>query len=61
MARIQVLQLPHSGDDDGRFVLILDQADDLIAANKQLDYDPLDALTSRRTPCPHSLTACTPS
>ncbi|MFF3151821.1 hypothetical protein [Streptomyces sp. NPDC057910] len=56
-----MLQLPQSGDDDARFVLILDQADDLIAANKQLDYDPLDALTSRRTPCPHSLTACTPS
>ncbi|MEV5944397.1 hypothetical protein [Streptomyces sp. NPDC051994] len=44
MARIQVLQLPASSTESAPFVLILDQADDLIAASEQLGYDPLDAL-----------------
>lgn len=44
MARIQVFQLPASSTENAPFVLILDQADDLIAANEALGYDPLDAL-----------------
>ncbi|MEV5944228.1 hypothetical protein [Streptomyces sp. NPDC051994] len=44
MARIQVLQLPDSIDEIAPFVLILDQAQDLIAANDRLGYDPLPAL-----------------
>jgi hypothetical protein len=44
MARIQVLQLPDSLDEIAPFVLILDQAQDLIAANEALGYDPLAAL-----------------
>lgn len=44
MARIQVLQLPDSIDEIAPFVLILDQAQDLIAANELLDHDPLAAL-----------------
>ncbi|MDR3082108.1 MAG: hypothetical protein LBV60_14490 [Streptomyces sp.] len=44
MARIQILQLPDSIDELCPFVLIFDQAQDLIAANELLDHDPLDAL-----------------
>lgn len=44
MARIQVLQLPDSLDEIAPFVLILDQAQDLIAANEQLEHDPIAAL-----------------
>ncbi|MEV8523147.1 hypothetical protein AB0451_03165 [Streptomyces sp. NPDC052000] len=44
MARIQVLQLPDSLDEIAPFLLIFDQAQDLIAANEALDYDPLAAL-----------------